>query len=73
LAADGLPNRDVILPVESQRRRFGSYILRGPALGVPLAQDRRLAAVALSDLAGSALNANIAGDWLPRPTTPSRN
>jgi hypothetical protein len=52
LATDWLPNRDVILPLESQGRRFGCYILRGPALGVPLAQDRRLAAVALSDLAG---------------------
>jgi len=73
LAADGLPNRDVILPVESQGRRLGCYILRGPALGVPLAQDRRLAAVALSDLAGSALNANIAANWLSRSTTPSTN
>jgi K+-sensing histidine kinase KdpD len=73
LATDGLPNRAVMLPVESQGRRLGSYVLRGPALGVPLAQDRRLAAVALSDLAGSALNANIAAHWLPRPTTPSTN
>jgi uncharacterized protein DUF4118 len=53
---DGLPNRDVVLPVESRGQRLGSYILRGPALGVALSQDRRLAAVALSDLAGAALN-----------------
>ena len=56
LGSDGLPNRDVILPVESGKRRFGAYVLRGPALGVPLTQDRRLAAVALSDLAGAALS-----------------
>ena len=52
---EGLPNRDVILPVEAGHQHLGSYLLRGPALGVPISQDRRLAAVALSDLAGAAL------------------
>jgi hypothetical protein len=70
VTASGLPNRDVILPVENRGQRLGSYILRGPALGVPLSQDRRLAAVALSDLAGAALNGpapgrDQAGDWTP--------
>jgi hypothetical protein len=73
LAADGLPNRDVILPVESQGRRFGCYVLRGPALGVPLSQDRRLAAVALSDLAGSALNVGSAGYHVGQFSSPSSN
>lgn len=73
LETEGLPNRDVILPVESQGRRFGCYVLRGPALGVPLAQDRRLAAVALSDLAGSALNTGAAGYQAGRYSAPSRN
>ena len=35
-----------MLPVESQGRWLGAYILRGPAPAVPLSQDRRLAAIA---------------------------
>ena len=73
LAADGLPNRDVILPVESGKRRFGTYVLRGPALGVPITQDRRLAAVALSDLAGASLSAESAGQSAARGRTGSTN
>jgi hypothetical protein len=70
LSRDGFPNREVILPVEAGRHRFGSYILRGPALGVPISQDRRLAAVALSDLAGVALGQESSGyqrdrSWIP--------
>jgi hypothetical protein len=57
LERDGLPTRDVILPVEHQGRRVGHYVLRGPDIGIPLSHDRRLAAVALSDLAGAALGA----------------
>ena len=72
-SADGLPNRDVILPVESRGQRLGSYILRGPALGVPLSQDRRLAAVALSDLAGAALSGESTGRDRDRRWTPSNN
>lgn len=72
-ATDGLPNRDVILPVESGKRRFGSYILRGPALGVPLSQDRRLGAVALSDLAGAALGAGSAEGEVGRGWSASSN
>ncbi len=72
-ADDGLPNRDVILPVESGGRRLGSYILRGPAIGVPLSQDRRLAAVALSDLAGSALSREPGGYRIDRFGSPSNN
>ncbi len=71
--ADGLPNRDVILPVESRGRRLGSYVLRGPGLGVPLSQDRRLAAVALSDLAGAALVGESMGRDLDRRWTASNN
>jgi hypothetical protein len=70
---EGLPNRDVILPVESRGRRLGSYILRGPALGVALSQDRRLAAVALSDLAGAALNGESMGRDVGRRWSASNN
>jgi Domain of unknown function (DUF4118) len=73
LATAGLPNRDVILPVESGKRRFGCYVLRGPALGVPLSQDRRLAAVALSDLAGAALSAESAERIVGHGRTASSN
>ena len=73
LATDGLPNRDVMLPVESGKRRFGTYVLRGPALGVPITQDRRLAAVALSDLAGAALGAESVGQSAARGWTASNN
>jgi hypothetical protein len=52
---DGLPNRDVTLPVEVRGRRVGRFVLRGPGLGVPLSLDRRLTALALADLAGSAV------------------
>ena len=73
LATDGLPNRDVTLPVESGKRRFGTYVLRGPALGVPITQDRRLAAVALSDLAGASLGAESTGQSAARSWTASNN
>jgi hypothetical protein len=73
LEKDGLPNRQVILPVESRGRSLGGYILRGPALGVPLSQDRRLAAVALSDLAGAALDTEVAGHHDGRFPAPSSN
>jgi hypothetical protein len=52
---EGLPNREVALPVESDGHHVGDFILRGPPLGVPLSQDRRLVAVALADLTGAAL------------------
>ena len=71
LETEGLPNRDVLLPVESHGHRFGCFILRGPALGVPLAQDRRLAGVALSDLAGAALTAETPGYQVGQISTPS--
>jgi K+-sensing histidine kinase KdpD len=61
---DGLPNRDVTLPIESGGRRLGRFVLRGPTLGVPLGQDRVLTALALADLTGAALRsseASIAG------------
>ena len=70
---DGLPNRDVILPVENRGQRLGSYILRGPPVGVALSQDRRLAAVALSDLAGAALHDESTGRDLGRNWTSSNN
>jgi hypothetical protein len=73
LSRDGFPNREVILPVEAGRHRFGSFILRGPAIGVPLSQDRRLAAVALSDLAGAALSQESSGEHRDRSWTPSNN
>jgi hypothetical protein len=73
LAKQGLPNRDVLLPVEAGHHRFGSYVLRGPALGVPIAQDRRLAAVALSDLAGAALARQPSGNRPDPHWTPSNN
>jgi hypothetical protein len=73
LDREGFPNRDVVLAVEAGRSRFGSYILRGPALGVPISQDRRLAAVALSDLAGAALSQESSGPDPDRYWTPSRN
>ena len=55
LETDGLPNKDVLLPVDYHGRRLGQYVLRGPNIGVPISRDRRLAAVTLSDLAGIAL------------------
>jgi len=55
LERDGLPNKEVVLPVEHHGRPLGHYVLRGPKIGVALSHDRRLAAVALSDLAGAAL------------------
>jgi hypothetical protein len=61
VASQGFPDRDVILPVESQGRRLGAYILRGCSPAVPLSQDRRLAAVALSDLVGASLNSETPG------------
>ena len=73
LATDGLPNQDVILPVESRKRRFGCYVLRGPALGAPISQDRRLAAVALSDRAGAAVSAESAGQTMGQSSTASSN
>ena len=68
----GLPNRQVLLPVESQGRWLGAYVLRGPTLAVPLSHDRRLAAIALSDLAGAALGGNTRlppSARLPAPST----
>jgi K+-sensing histidine kinase KdpD len=53
---DGLPNADVTLPVEGAGRTSGCFVLRGPALGVPIPSDRFTAAVALSDLAALALS-----------------
>ena len=70
---DGLPNRPVILPVQSRGRWLGGFILRGPALGVPLTQDRRLAAVALADLAGAALNGDATRHHDRRLPAPSSN
>jgi Domain of unknown function (DUF4118) len=61
---DGLPNRDVSLPVESAGETIGRYRLRGPNVGVPLTPDRLLVAVALADLAGSALGAKGASSRL---------
>jgi hypothetical protein len=69
----GLPNRDIVLPVESQGRWLGAYILRGPALGVPLSQDRRLASVALADLAGAALNNSATFHHNGRLSAPASN
>jgi hypothetical protein len=68
----GLPDQEVLLPVESRGRWLGAYILRGPATAVPISQDRRLAAIALSDLAGAALDGGTrrsAGTRLPAPST----
>ena len=62
---EGLPNRDVILPVEAGHHHLGSYLLRGPALGSPSPRERRLAAVALSDLAGAALARGSDRVWAP--------
>jgi K+-sensing histidine kinase KdpD len=69
----GLPDREVVLPVESQGRWLGAYILRGPVPGVPLSQDRRLAAVALSDLAGAALNSRTTNRQDGRLSAPTTN
>jgi hypothetical protein len=71
--AHGLPHREVVLPVESQGRWLGGYILRGPAPGVPLSQDRRLAAIALSDLAGAALNSQSTYRDNGRASSPTTN
>lgn len=55
LERDGLPNRDVALPVAHRGQELGYFVLRGPAIGVPISHDRRLAAVALGDLVGAAV------------------
>ncbi len=55
-AVDGLPNADVTLMVEAAGISFGRYVLRGPELGVPLAPERLVAAVALVDLVAVALS-----------------
>jgi hypothetical protein len=60
-----------VLPVESQGRWLGAYILRGPAPAVPLSQDRRLAAIALSDLAGAALNSQATHPYNSRLSPPT--
>ena len=73
LGSEGFPNREVILPVEAGRNRLGSYILRGPALGIPISQDRRLAAVALADLAGAALGRRASRNQPDPFSTPSGN
>jgi hypothetical protein len=70
---DGFPNREVMVPVEAGRHRFGYYILQGPALGIPISQDRRLAAVALSDLAGAALSRESSGNQPNSHWAPSSN
>jgi Domain of unknown function (DUF4118) len=69
----GLPDRDILLPVESQGRWLGAFVMRGPAVGIPLSQDRRLAAVALSDLAGASVNSQATGYYNGRPTSSSTN
>ncbi len=73
LSREGFPNREVLLPVEAGRHRFGYYILRGPPLGIPISQDRRLAAVALSDLAGAALSGKSSRDQPDPFSMPSTN
>jgi hypothetical protein len=55
---EGLPNKDVTLPVEAEGRMIGCYLLRGPALGVPIGRDRLLTAVVLADLTGIAITKN---------------
>jgi hypothetical protein len=60
LVSEGFPNRDVMLPVECRGRRYGSRILRGPPLGVSVTLDRRLAAIALSDVVGAAASLEAA-------------
>jgi hypothetical protein len=52
---EGLPNAEVTLPVTAGGRQVGRFVLRGPALGVPIGLDALLTAVVLADLAGVAL------------------
>jgi hypothetical protein len=73
LEVEGLPNRNVLLPVECRGHLFGCLVLRGPGIGVPLTQDRRLTAIALSDLAGAALNAEPESHRSGRRRTPSNH
>jgi hypothetical protein len=54
-ARDGLPPRDLMLPVDHAGDTVARYVLRGPEIGVPVSADRLLVAVALSDLVGAAL------------------
>jgi K+-sensing histidine kinase KdpD len=55
-AREGLPDKDVTLAVEAGGQMLGRYVLRGPALGVPIRSDRLHTAVVLSDLVGVALD-----------------
>jgi hypothetical protein len=59
---EGLPNKDVALPVEAEGRTVGRYLLRGPALGLPIGRDRLLTAVVLADLTGIAITKNGVAD-----------
>jgi Domain of unknown function (DUF4118) len=59
---DGFPGKDVLLPVESHGHVVGCFVLRGPSLGVPVGNERLVAAVALADLAGAALGSS--GQWV---------
>jgi hypothetical protein len=54
-AHEGLPNAEVSLPVTAGDHQVGRFVLRGPALGVPIGVDALLTAVVLADLAGVAL------------------
>ncbi len=54
-AAEGLPPSPVTLPVRSGGRLLGRFVLEGPALPVPIDDQRLLTAVVLADLAGLAL------------------
>jgi K+-sensing histidine kinase KdpD len=63
---EGLPNKDVTLPVEADGEVIGRYLLRGPALGVPIGRDRLLTAIVLADLTGIAVTKNGVSDTRTR-------
>lgn len=69
-ASLGLPDKGVELPVRSQGRPVGHYLLVPDVMGGPLSRQRRLVTVALADQAGACLAAwaqgPIAGPDLPR-------
>ena len=54
-SGQGLPPSPVTLPVRSEGRLLGRFVLQGPVLGVPLDDHRLVTAVVLADLAGMAL------------------
>jgi hypothetical protein len=54
-AAQGLPPSLVTLPVRSGGRLLGRFVLEGPALALPVDDQRLVTAVVLADLAGLAL------------------